>query len=103
MMGAAQKQCYLPLPLRAKPLGLESQMPATMEQNQRISAALAVEKAAVLLYLSVIGINIMIRATGKVPKGTQDKNSRQELTPRPQSSTTYWLVSGLTFQLLFFM
>lgn len=101
MTAAAQTQCSLPLPLRSKSLGLESQMSATMEQNRRILAALAVEIASVLLYISVAGINITIKATGKVPKGIQDKNSRRELTPRPQSSTTYWLVSGLTSQLVF--
>lgn len=76
-------------------------MSATTEQNRSILAALAEEIAAVLLYISVAGINITIKATGKVPKGTQDKNSRRELTPRPQSSTTYWLASGLTPQLVF--
>lgn len=80
---------------------LEPQMSATVEQNRRILAALAVEIAAVLLYFSVAGINTLIKATGNVPKGTQDKNSRRELTSRPQSSTTYWLPSRLTFQLLF--
>lgn len=76
-------------------------MSATTEQNRSILAALAGEIAAVLLYISVAGINITIKATGKVPKGTQDKNSRRKLTPRPQSSTTYWLASGLTPQLVF--
>lgn len=67
MSGATQTHGCLPLPLRTKPLSLDSQMSATMEQKWGFFLpVLTVEIAAVLVCISVAEINIMTKATWEI-------------------------------------